>query len=408
MRKLFTIITLVALFSSSFALHVAHANERKFSSAEVYYNEACGGCSVYLKDILVPYLESRGLSVVMRDYVNEKQARKDMNTINESLGIPYELQSHIMTYIDGGSLVIGGHVPIERVKEMFYADKLPEQMVVYQDVMLEMAGVNPDSVMYTVWQPGVEAKMYSLEEPITTYLGDWESGKLSSGEWREKPLLPLVIGAGFVDGLNPCAFAVLLFFIAFLYSIKRSTKQIWVMGASYILGIYLVYLSIGFGLFQAITISSAPHFIAKIASWLVIVLGILAVLRYLFPNIPFKFSIPLMSKFAIREWLTKATVPASFISGIIVGLCTFPCSGGIYVAVVSMLTTQSTFVKGVWYMVVYNVAFVIPLIGILLAVGNKKSVEKIEVWQKEKSDLFTLISGFVMIALGVVILTWFV
>jgi cytochrome c-type biogenesis protein len=406
MRKLLNILTLVAIFASSVVLHTAHAQE-KFTTADVYYNEACGGCSVYLKEKLVPYLKSQGLEVVMRDYVNEKQARKEMNQLQESLGIPYELQSHIMTFVDGGKLVIGGHVPLEQVEELFKAEKLPEQLVIFQDQMLEM-GINPDNVTYTVWQPDVEVKSYPLQQSITTYLNDWESRSLKSSEWKEKSLLPLVLSTGLVDGLNPCAFAVLLFFIAFLYSIRRSTKQVWLMGLSYILGIYLIYLSIGLGLFQAITISSQPHFIAKIAAWLIIALGILAITQHLFPNIPFKFRLPSFSKVTIREWLVKATVPTSFIAGVIVGLCTFPCSGGIYVAVISMLTVNSTFARGLGYLVAYNIMFVVPLIAILLAVGNKKSVEKVEQWEKQKSGQFKLISGLVMIALGASILIWFV
>ncbi|MGB0757340.1 MAG: cytochrome c biogenesis CcdA family protein [Patescibacteria group bacterium] len=381
--------------------------QQSFSSAEVYYNEACGGCNVYLQEKLIPYLEEQGLVVEMHDYVNDKQARKDMNAFQERLGIPYELQSHIMTFVDNGKLVIGGHVPLERVEELFAAGALPDQLVVYQDQMLEM-GINPDTVSYTIWQPDVEVKEYELNEPLTTYLSEWEVGSLQPSKWQEKSLLPLVLTTGLVDGLNPCAFAVLLFFIAFLYSIRRSTRQVWLMGATYIAGIYLIYLSIGLGLFQAVTISSQPHFIAKVAAWLIIGLGGLTVTQHLFPQLPFRFRLPSFSKVTIKEWLTKATLPASFIAGVIVGLCTFPCSGGIYVAVVSMLTTQSTFAKGLGYLAVYNVMFVVPLIAILLAVGNKKSVEKVETWEKKKAGMFKLISGVVMVLLGLSILIWFV
>jgi cytochrome c-type biogenesis protein len=406
MRKILIILILVALSGSLIGAHEVYA-QQKFSTAEIYYNEACGGCSIYLKEKLVPYLESQGLAVTMRDYVNEKQARKDMNALQESLSVPYELQSHIMTFIDEGQLVLGGHVPLERVTELFATDRLPDRLVVYQDQMLEM-GINPDKVNYTVWQPNIEVKNYLLQEPITKYLNEWESGELESKVWQEKSLLPLVLTTGLIDGLNPCAFAVLLFFIAFLYSIRRSTRQVWLMGLTYILGIYLIYLSIGLGLFQAVTISSQPHFIAKVAAWLIIALGALAVIQHVFPNTPFKFRLPSFSKITIRQWLTKATLPASFIAGVVVGLCTFPCSGGIYVAVVTMLTAQSTFMKGLGYLAVYNVMFVVPLIAILLVIGNKKSVAKVELWEKKKAGLFKLISGVVMIVLGVSILVWFV
>ncbi len=407
MRKLLNKVLFVTFLALAFVHNIHSVSAVEFKKADVYYNEACGGCSIYLTEKLVPYLQEQGIEVEMHDYVNNKQARKDMNDLQYSLGIPYELQSHIMAFIDGGELVIGGHVPLERVDELFQAEKLPKQLVVYQDKMLEM-GIDPEGVTYTVWQPYVEVREYPLDESLSSYLGDWQSGGLQEDTWQKKSLLPLVLMSGLVDGLNPCAFAVLLFFVAFLYSIRRSTKQIWVMGMTYIAGIYLIYLSIGLGLFQAITISTQPHFIAKVAAWLIIALGALAVVQYFFPSLPFRFHLPSFSKSKIREWLTKATLPASFVAGIIVGLCTFPCSGGIYVAVIGMLTVQSSFWQGLGYLIMYNIMFVVPLLVILFAIGNKKSATRVELWEKKNASMFKLISGIVMLVLGVIILVWFV
>ncbi len=62
-----------------------------------------------------------------------------------------------------------------------------------------------------------------------------------------KVMLPLITTTGFLDGLNPCAFAVLLFFIAYLFTIRKTRASIWKMGLVYISAIYLVYLGIGVG-----------------------------------------------------------------------------------------------------------------------------------------------------------------
>lgn len=101
-------------------------------------------------------------------------------------------------------------------------------------------------------------------------------------------------------------------------------------------------------------------------------------------------------------------MPASFVAGVIVGLCTFPCSGGIYVAVIGMLTVQSSFWQGLGYLIMYNIMFVVPLLTILFAIGNKKSATRVELWEKNNAGMFKLISGIVMLALGVIILVWFV
>lgn len=401
------LLILAVVVVSYLAGNMAHARQ-EYKTAVIYYNEACGGCDAYLKEKLVPYLENNGITVTMRDYVNEKDARKDMNYLHEELGIPLELQSHIMTFVDNGKLVLGGHVPINRVDELFLAERLPDRIVVYQDQMLEMKGVDTKKVTYTVWQPNIETKEYRLDVSMSEYLGKWESGELESANSKEKPILPLVLVTGLLDGINPCAIAVMIFFIAFLFTLQAKIGKILKYGVIYILVIYLTYLGIGFGLFKAVIISGAPHLMAKIGSWLVIALGLVNVIGYLLPKFPIKAQIPRFTQGSLKKWLTKVTLPAVIVGAFLVGLCTFPCSGGIYVAIIGLLASQKTFAQGMWYMLIYNVMFVVPLIVLLALTGNRYALGRLAKWQSDTSVKLKLWSGMAMIALGIVILIWFI
>ena len=60
------------------------------------------------------------------------------------------------------------------------------------------------------------------------------------------------------------------------------------------------------------------------------------------------------------------------------------------------------------YLLIYNFMFVLPLIIMLLAASNKVMVKKMTKWEKSKSRNMNLLSGLVMIALGIIILIWFV
>lgn len=222
-----------------------------------------------------------------------------------------------------------------------------------------------------------------------------------------KVMLPLVIGTGFLDGLNPCAFAVLLFFIAFLFTIRRTRASIWKMGVVYIGAIYLVYLGIGVGLLKTILITGRPHLMAKIGAWLVIVLGLINLKDYFFPQLPISLKIPQFSKKTLQTWMGKATLPAAAVLGFLVGLCVFPCSGGPYVATIGLLAARKTYFQGLLYLLLYNLAFVLPLIIILVLASNKRVVEKMTAWEQSKSKTMRLISGLLMIALGVIILLFF-
>jgi len=91
------------------------------------------------------------------------------------------------------------------------------------------------------------------------------------------------------------------------------------------------------------------HLMAKIGAWLVIGLGLINLKDYLFPNLPIHLRIPTIAHGTIQDWLKRATFPAAGVGGFLVGLCTFPCSGGIYVAIVGLLALQTTYLQGVSY-----------------------------------------------------------
>lgn len=221
-------------------------------------------------------------------------------------------------------------------------------------------------------------------------------------------MFPLIISTGFLDGLNPCAFAVLLFFISFLFTIRKIKASIWKMGLVYISAIYLVYLGIGVGLLKTILLTGHHHLMAKVGAWLVIILGIINLKDYFFPKLPLHLKIPTWSKKTLQTWIHKATLPAAAVLGTLVGLCVFPCSGGPYVATIGLLAARKTYFQGLLYLLLYNLAFVTPLIIVLLLASNKRMVEKMTTWEQSKSKLMRLISGLLMLGLGLIILRWFV
>ena len=90
------------------------------------------------------------------------------------------------------------------------------------------------------------------------------------------------------------------------------------------------------------------------------------------------------------------------------GLCTFPCSGGIYVAILGLLSENSTYGKGLMWMVWYNLVFVAPLIIILLLAANSRTTERLQRLERKESRNSKVLIGLTMIALGVVILLFFI
>ncbi len=393
--------------------HAHGTTDQAAVSATVYFNEACGGCTEYLRDTLAPALERHGVGdVVWRDYVNETENRAAYTAQAEEWGVPFELRSHIMAYV-GDDLVLAGHIPVAYLDMLLteHSSDQQDRLIIYQDVM------HGEAATYKIWAFAGPVQEYSISTNPAEYL-DWfqthrtefdsEPAAQSAALWDFKKLFPLVIVSGFLDGINPCAFAVLLFFIAFLFTIRRTKAHIVLTGAVYILAIFIAYLLIGIGLWQAIIITGVPHLMAIIGSGLLLVLGIINIINVVLPTFPIKLRIPQFSKKLLSAWVHRATLPAAFILGILVGLCTFPCSGGIYVAIISLLAAQATYTRGLGYLLVYNLMFVLPLIIILLGASNKYVTTKLTAWEQSSSKKIRLWSGLIMVGISLIILLFFI
>jgi len=59
-----------------------------------------------------------------------------------------------------------------------------------------------------------------------------------------------VVSAGLIDGINPCAFTVVVFFISFLALQGYRKRELLAIGSCFILAVFLTYLLLGLGLFS--------------------------------------------------------------------------------------------------------------------------------------------------------------
>jgi cytochrome c-type biogenesis protein len=405
-RTVHNVVVPVLLATAALFLHLAGVKAATRPPVTIYYNRACADCLTYVQGSVVPLLQQAGYTdLAYKDYINEPANRVELLDRSDSLGVPASLQSHL-TVLVGDRLILEGHIPEGVVSDLLAAPADAfDRLLVYQD---RMQGATD----YTAWAFRGEPQTYAIDAPVGDYLGYLEEhGDLlapASVATAERALLPLVLSSGFLDGLNPCAFAVLLFFIAFLFTIRRTAASIWGMGLVYVGAIYLAYFLIGLGLMQAVLFVSDHHFMAKVGSWLVIGLGLINLKDYFFPRLPLHLRIPTIAHGTIQDWLKRATLPAAGFGGFLVGLCTFPCSGGIYVAIVGLLAARTTYLQGVSYLGLYNLAFVLPLLLILIGVGNRRVMHRIRLAEQSSRRWVRLATGLAMVATGAVILLWFV
>jgi len=232
--------------------------------------------------------------------------------------------------------------------------------------------------------------------PSTTELV-W--GISNGGAW----LLPLVIVAAVLDSVHPCSFSILLITIAFLFGMQMSRKNILKVGGAYIAGIFASYLLIGLGALQVLHLFNTPHFMGKLGAALLMVFGIINLINALFPSFPIKLKIPTVSRAAMGSLMEKASVPAAFLLGGLVGICQFPCMGGPYLMVIGLLHDKVTYAAGLSYLTLYNLILILPLVAVLWFAADKAVVDKLSDWKRTNLRQVRLWAGVAMLVLGFII-----
>lgn len=383
----------------------AYAGDDPPSKVHIYFSAGCTDCWPYVQEVMVPALRGGGVSaeVEIHDYTIPAE-RTRLLEMADSLELPRSIADSLYAFVplQEGELVILGHVPPDLIEQVLGSADLPPRLVIWQP---EMHGKPTE---YRLWTWAGDVVTFDINTPFEEALPEalLSQGPLPVGLANLGQLLPAVIVTGLVDSVNPCAFAVILLLLAFLFTIRESRQRILQLGLVYIGMIFLVYFAIGLGLLRAVRLSSDPHFIARAGSWILIGLGVINLIEYFFPRFPIKLHMPMIAGQKTNELLKKATVPATVGVGVLVGLCTFPCSGGVYVSIITLLNAKTTLGWGVGYLALYNVLFVMPLIVILVGAGNRLVAKRWARWEREHSLRIRLWYGFIMVGLGVLMLLW--
>lgn len=216
--------------------------------------------------------------------------------------------------------------------------------------------------------------------------------------------LPVLVGiSALVDSVNPCAFSILILTIAFLMSLGKSRGAVLQTGGFYVAGIFAAYVGIGLGILQALHFFDTPHFMAKVGAGLLIAFGSVNLINEFFPKFPVKLRIPQGTHKTMARLMERASLPTAFLLGAFVGLCEFPCTGGPYLLVLGLLHDQANYLRGLGYLLYYNLVFVLPLVVILLLASEKSLLAKVQAWKSSETHSMRLWGAVAMILLGTLI-----
>jgi len=225
--------------------------------------------------------------------------------------------------------------------------------------------------------------------------------------------LGTVLVAGIADGFNPCAFTVLLLFITSLVAAAQARDapsavslrgRVIGLGSIYIASVFFTYLALGVGLLAAVDLFTQRHLPARLGAVLSIALGLWMLKDYFLPEMGLRLEAPAAVGRWARASARRATVPTLVAGGVLIGLCTLPCSGAVYLAVLSLLAAQSSALAGFGYLVLYNALFVLPLGAILLLASARPTLNRLAHWNLHHREWVRLGLGTGVVLMGFVIL----
>ncbi|WP_410511368.1 cytochrome c biogenesis protein CcdA [Paenibacillus sp. BR2-3] len=225
-------------------------------------------------------------------------------------------------------------------------------------------------------------------------------------------LLGLLIFAGVLDGFNPCAFSTLLLWSGFLInrfgtqlSEEATVAQkrrfifgyVWVYSA----GIFLTYLLLGFGLLSVRDLIHV-HDISLVIQFFGFIVVILGVVMYMDSFRKFTAHWVKMPKFlypVVKKYSEPTTKLAAFGSGVAIGLCSVPCSGAIYIAIILILQSHSI-VERYTALLIYNVGFIAPVLIFALILTDKRLLQVLSKDFVKSREVIKRVVAIITIVLG--------
>ncbi len=220
----------------------------------------------------------------------------------------------------------------------------------------------------------------------------------------EKITLGSIVIAALIDSINPCAFGVLIFLLISLLKVG-SSKRALRYGLAYSFVVFIAYFLAGFGIFKAIQSLSALNTVVYIiAGLLVLLFGIIEFVDFFRASKDKKaiLKIPTSAKPLLERMSNKGTLAATLALGVLVSLFELPCTGGIYLAILSLMAKHGTFAWG--YLLLYNLIFVLPLIVITLIIYKGTSPEMLQRWTNSEKKWMRFAAGVVLVLLGLYLL----
>jgi cytochrome c biogenesis protein CcdA len=228
-----------------------------------------------------------------------------------------------------------------------------------------------------------------------------------------------VLGAGLIDGLNPCAFATLVFFVSYMTFTGRKGRDVLFVGGAFALGVFLTYLLVGVGLLKAV---QSLGFFSALGRWVYLITALLCTVLAILTfrdcfiarggqasEMTLKLPAGLRRRIhtVIRENArVRAFVGIAFVTGFVISLIELACTGQVYLpTIMFVLSVPEMASQAFLYLVLYCLAFILPLVVVFLTSYLGTTSQQLGLFVVRHTAAIKALTGLVFVGLALW-MTW--
>lgn len=392
MKKFFLPVLGIIFFTFIFALKPGYGQEPR--KLKVFYSLTCDRCAE-IKNTVMPEVEKKFKGRITIEYleISDVENYKQLLALEEKHG-----------------------AKIKNTLPVFYCE----------GYFLNGTGNVKSALLWVITQ--------ALQNPAM----EGNSGELPAVDLiaRFKAFEPLAItSAGLIDGINPCAFTVIVFFISFLALQGYKRRDLAIIGLAFILAVFLTYLLIGVGVFTFLYRLKGFWVFTKVFNFLIgsfsIVLGFFALydlIKFMKTGQADELALQLPQAVKNRihsviglyyrqpktglntEVVRRASVlrltSSALITGFLVALLELICTGQVYLPTITFVLKAAPLkIQALGFLLLYNLMFILPLFVIFLFALLGVTSGQFAAFLKKHLLTVKLLMAVLFFGLGVFLLT---
>lgn len=386
MKSIKSVLRIIVLFLAATALFSIKAYGRepaisKFHKLIVFYSPSCNHC-IKAKNEVIPAIQKESGFKITVEYIDTSK-------------------------IDGYKMML--------ILRQMYGLKPVNAVPIFY-----MEGHFLDD-----WKENKEVLNNFINESIKNPLNpktSWASVDLLKYFNSFKPLA--IVSAGLIDGINPCAFTVMVFFISFLALQGYRKRELIAVGLAFLFAVFLTYVLIGLGIMGFFYSIKSFWIISKLVNIGIglfsIILGVFA-LYDLFVYMRTQntdgllLQLPKFVKNRIHNLVgthyrgqAKAGIFKLVISALVIGflisLLEAVCTGQVYLPTISFVLWTTPFkLQALGLLLLYNIMFVVPLFIVFLLAMLGATSEQFSHFLRKHLALIKILMAAVFFSFGIIL-----